>query len=469
MQRGRSRKALAPASALVVASYVALLVFLAVAMVLWGWELAGPPPTQVVVVLSLLGVTGAALREREVTRYVGVSFATVVFAAAIALAGPVGAVIVGFVSYAADINRQSLRTRAFNAGMSGCLGGIGALVYLLAGGVAPVPTATEPVDLLLRLTMPLVLGYLVMTLANAVLLAIMIRLANGGSLVLGVMQTLRQVHVGYLMHVLLGLLLVILWQPAGVGSFSAVLILGPLLLAQWTISRDADERRAHARTVSTLMGALELANPYSVGHSGRVATLCDRMAPRLGLSRDDAETVHYAALLHDLGLVATAPRLPRGSGSVDITYLAALTEHPEAGVRMLQDIDFLAPALPGILHHHERMDGRGYPAGIGHGDIPLFARMIAVADAFDSLTTTRSYRPALTPREGLDALRARVGSHLDPVVVQALEEALEREPWSETVIEDHVLASTGDVYDHDDPEVCDQYASWQPDAEDARR
>lgn len=418
--------------------------------------------------LSLLGATGAALRERELTPGMGVSFATVVFAAAIALAGPAGAVVVGFASYLADFHRQPLRVRLFNAGMSGCLGGTGALVYLLADGVTPVPVAAQPSDILVHLAVPLVLGYLVMTLANAVLLGIMFRLVRGGSVAAGAMQTLRQIRIGYLVQVLLGLLLVILWEPAGVGPASAVLILGPLLLAQWTLSRDADERRIHARTVSTLMGALELANPYSVGHSSRVADLCDRMAPGLGISGDDAETLHYAALLHDLGLMATAPRLPRGSGSVDITYLAAVVEHPEAGVRMLQDIDFLAPALPGILHHHERMDGRGYPAGITDAEIPLFARVIAVADAFDSLTTTRSYRPALTPRQGLDVLWSRVGTHLDPAVVRSLEEVLQQVPWVPTVIADAVLKSTGDVYDHDDPEVSDQHASWQPDSEGSR-
>jgi hypothetical protein len=433
-----------------------------------GLTAVDPPAWHFVAVLTALGATGASLRERELGPYLGVSFATVVLAAALALVGPGGAVVVGFLSYLADVRRQRLRTRLFNAGMTGCLGGVGGFVYVAAGGLTPIPVAISPREILVGVAGPLVLGYLVMTLINTLLIGVMARLVRGGPALRAAWEVLRSLGPGYLMHVVLGLLLVILWVPVEVGVFSAVLILGPLLLAQWTLSRDAAERRAHARTVSTLMGALELANPYSVGHSARVAELCDRMAPRLGIAGEDAEALLYAAHLHDLGLVATAPRLPRGSGPVDISYLAAVVEHPAAGVRMLEDIDFLAPALPGILHHHERVDGRGYPAGLVGEEIPLMARVIAVADAFDSLTTTRSYRPALTQREALGRMDSRAGSHLDARVVQALHEVLDASPWTPTIIDDAVLQRTGDVYDHDDPEVSDHYAAWQPDVESLR-
>lgn len=467
MKRGQGSTSAVPAPSWVT-PYVALVALASIGLAWYGWRFFAPPDWTAVAFLTLLCATGASLRERELGPSVGVSFATVVLAAAIALEGPGGAVVVGFVAYAADLRHQTLRTRLFNAAMAGAMGGVGGLLYVWSGGARPISAEITPGQIVLTVGVPLILGYVGMTLLNTLLIGVMVRLVRGNRVLSSTIETLRSLGLRYLVHVLLGLLLVILWEPAGVGPASAVLILGPLLLAQWTLSRDADERRIHARTVSTLMGALELANPYSVGHSARVADLCDRMAPGLGISGDDAETLHYAALLHDLGLMATAPRLPRGSGSVDITYLAAVVEHPEAGVRMLQDIDFLAPALPGILHHHERMDGRGYPAGITDAEIPLFARVIAVADAFDSLTTTRSYRSALTPRQGLDVLWSRVGTHLDPAVVRSLEEALQQVPWAPTVIADAVLKSTGDVYDHDDPEVSDQHASWQPDSEGSR-
>ncbi len=447
--------------------YVTVLILVAVGLG-WAGLMTYWPDWSTVAVLTFLGATGASLSERELGPHLGVSFGTVVLSAALALVGPGGAVVVGFLSYLFNVQPERLRTRLFNAAMTGILAGAGGFVYRAAGGHTPVKQDTLPEMIFLHVAVPLVIGYAVMTLINTLLIGVMIRLVQGGPVLASAWTVLRGLGWGYLLHVLLGLLLVILWEPVGIAEFSAVLILGPLLLVQWLLSRDASERRAHARTVSTLMAALELANPYSVGHSARVAALCERMGRSLGVSDSDAEILHYAALLHDLGLVATAPRLPRGSGPVNVTYLAAVVEHPEAGVRMLQDIDFLVPALPGILHHHERVDGRGYPAGLVGEEIPLAARIIAVADAFDSLTTTRSYRPALEQAEAMVELRSRGGSHLDPRVVQALEQSLEEKPWTPTLIADVVLHQTGDVYDHDDPVVSDRYASWQPEVEGTR-
>nr|WP_306238525.1 HD domain-containing phosphohydrolase [Ornithinimicrobium sp. HY1745] len=238
-----------------------------------------------------------------------------------------------------------------------------------------------------------------------------------------------------------------------------------MFIAQWTLSRDAVERRSHLRTVRTIVAALEEANPYSAGHSARVAELCDRIAPRVGIDTVGSEALHYAALLHDIGLIAAAPRVPRASGPVDVDYLVTITTHPEAGVRMLEGIDFLGGAMLGVLHHHERMDGRGYPTGLSGEDIPLFARVIAAADAFDSLTTTRSYRAALDQDKALEVLRARTGTHLDAAVVEALAEALATRRWWPTVIEDDVRSVVGDAHDHDDPLVSDLYAEWSPDGE----
>lgn len=466
MSKGQGRIGPAPVRVLATAyvtGVVAAALLLGWAGLAWGKD----PQWSTVVVLTGLGIVGASLREREIRQHVDVSFTTVVMAAALVLVGPLGATIVGAVTYLADLRRQRWRTRAFNTSMTACMGAIGGFAYEWCDGLSPPNSATAPWDIVAWVAVPMLVGYVAMAVLNALLIGIMGHLVQGGSVVSGTLDILRIMWPGYLLHALLGLLLVILWEPADVGAFSAVLILGPLLLAQWALSRDAAERRAHFRTVSTLMGALEVANPYSVGHSGRVAALCRRMAPDLGLTGEDVDTAYYAALLHDLGLVATAPRMPRGPGQIELSYLAAIVEHPESGRQMLEGIDFLAPALPGILHHHERWDGRGYPAGLAGAEIPLLARAIAVADAFDSLTTARSYRAALDAGEAIARLRDRAGTHLDPSVVQALDDSLQREVWEPTVIAQDVLDRAGDVYDHDDPEVGDHYAAWQPDVDEA--
>lgn len=467
--KGRSRSGAAP-SRVPVAAYVAALTLAALAFVLASVVLLEATPSwTVVVVLTLLGLLGVTLRERELGPHLGVSFATVVLAAALPLAGPAGAALIGYVSHLGDLRRQRIRTRLFNAAMTGCMGGAGGLVYLALGGTFPLEDQQlSPPDLLLSVAFPLGAGYVVMTVLNTVIIGIMAQLASGATAWQTASRTLRSLGPGYLTHAVIAFLFVVLWVPADVGAFSAALILAPLILAQWTLSRDAAERRSHARTVTTLVAALEAANPYSQGHSARVAELCRRMASRLGVSGDQAEELHFAALLHDIGLVAVTPRLPAAAPGHDLAYLVAISEHSEAGVRMLQDIEFLADALPGILHHHERMDGRGYPAGLEGDSIPLFARMIAVADTFDSLTTTRSYREALDQEAALAILRDRVGTHLDGEVVEALATALAERPWEPTLIQDDLRSALGEVNDHDDPVFSDRYADWSPEVEGAQ-
>jgi len=448
--------------------FVGVLSGLAVALGWWGLGFQQLVEWQAVVILSALGALGTNLREPEFGDHLEISFTTVVLAAAMVLAGPGGAVLVGYASILLDFRRGRLQSRLFNSAMTACMSGTGAVAYLAVGGLAVVPPGTTPVGILVGLVLPMLAGYLVSIAVNTVLIGVMVHLNHGSNVFAVALEVLRSLGVGYLLHVLVAILLVLLWDPVGLGAFSAVLIVVPLLLTQLAISRNADERRGHARTVGTLMGALEVATPYSIGHSARVAELSDRMASRLGVAGEDADALHFAALLHDLGLVSTSPQLPKGTSAGDVSYLAAIQEHPEAGVQMLADIDFLGPALPGILHHHERFDGLGYPAGLAGTDIHLFARVIAVADAFDSLTTNRSYRAEASGPEALAECWKRAGTHLDPEVVQALADALEETPWEPTRISDKTLAEVTDVNDHDDPAVSDEYAAWQPEGSEGR-
>lgn len=449
--------------------YIASVCTVALLLALVGWRRIDPSADwSAVVVLTVLGILGSSMRERDLGPHLGVSVATVILAAALPLTGPAGAVMVGFLSYLGGLRAQRLRTRLFNAGMTGAVGGVGGLVYDTVGGDHSPESTLLPLQLLVGVAVPLVLAYVTMTMLNTLLIGGMARFVSGARTMDVALRTFRRLGGGYLTHALIAFLFVVLWAPVGIGEFSAVLILGPMFIAQWTLTRDAGERRSHVRTVKTIVAALEEANPYSVGHSARVAELCDRMAPRVGIDAEDAEMLHYAALLHDIGLIAASPQLPRASGPVDVDYLAAITTHPEAGVRMLQGIDFLGGAVPGILHHHERVDGRGYPSGLAGDDIPLFARVIAVADAFDSLTTTRSYRDALDQDRAMQTLRSRAGTHLDAHVVDALGSALEARRWWPTVIEEGVRSLAGDAHDHDDPMVSDLYAEWSPDTEPVR-
>lgn len=459
---------------------IALLAVIAAGGAAWGWhQLGGRTGLEPSVVIPLvgLGMGGVLLRERNLGPHLGVSVASVVLSAAVALAGPLGAALVGLVSYLTDVRAQKLQTRFFNAAMTAAMGAVGGVVYLfLAGHV--VASADELGRPLVDVGLPLLLAYAAMTLLNVLSIGLMSAAVRGSHVLTSAIGALRSLGWGSLSQLIIGFLFVVLWAGAQIGPLSAFFVLGPLVVAHWTIGREALARREHQETVTSFVATLEQADPASVGHSSRVAELADGMAGILDLGAQQTEDLRYAALLHDIGLVTVRPELPSEVDPDDIAYLSAISGHPEAGVAVLRGMDFLTGALPAIAHHHERYDGRGYPAGLAGESIPLAARIIAVADAYDALTAHRD-KPWSDGDAALAELRTRAGTQFDPEVVEALAESLMRASRSTvpteaspvvpgrgpaTVAEGTVGRSHPGGWDHDHPSVSDTFAEWQPDA-----
>ena len=182
------------------------------------------------------------------------------------------------------------------------------------------------------------------------------------------------------------------------------------------------------------------------------------MAGSLSLSNQDTQSLRFAGMLHDIGKLAIPTRVLRRADGLSRAELANIATHSARGVEMVRDIEFLKGSTEAILHHHERMDGRGYPDGLVGDQIPLFARIIAVADAFDSLTTSRSHRDAYSVEDSVAELNRRAGDHLDPLIVAALERGLARQVWEPTRLEPGLMATAGSAFDHDDPAASDLMA-----------
>ena len=155
----------------------------------------------------------------------------------------------------------------------------------------------------------------------------------------------------------------------------------------------------------------------------------------LGIREDRVNALRYAGILHDVGKLGVPTKILQKTSGLSDDEFAMIQTHPLRGTEMLQDIEFLDEAFKGILHHHERVDGLGYPAGLRGEEIPEFARVIAVADAFDSMTSTRSYRGARTPEDAVGEIERCRGTQFDPIMVDALVQALHREPWVSTTLE----------------------------------
>ena len=184
------------------------------------------------------------------------------------------------------------------------------------------------------------------------------------------------------------------------------------------VTRFTEQRAMFLGTLKAMISAVDAKDPYTCGHSERVALLARKLSRAVGMSEPDVETYHFAGLVHDVGKIGVPEAVLCKSGKLDDAEFAWIKRHPEIGHRILKDIPAMQVVLPGVLHHHERWDGNGYPHRLAGEQIPFMARVLAVADTFDAMSSNRSYRSAL-PRERIVAeLRRCAGAQFDPALVE---------------------------------------------------
>jgi len=179
-------------------------------------------------------------------------------------------------------------------------------------------------------------------------------------------------------------------------------------------------RRSICQSLLGLANALEAKDPYTRGHSERVGAWSRRLGVILGIPSDEVETVTQAGLLHDIGKIGVPEAVLRKRAGLAPEEWALMRQHPIIGAQIVAPFEFFAGGTLVIRHHHERWDGTGYPDGLAAGAIPFGARIVAVADVFDALTSDRPYRAALSRDAALAYLAAEAGHTLDADVVAAL-------------------------------------------------
>ena len=170
--------------------------------------------------------------------------------------------------------------------------------------------------------------------------------------------------------------------------------------------------------LATFSTALEARDPYLRGHSARVTAFAESMARMLGWAGERLDVLRLGGSLHDVGKIAVSPRVLRKPGPLTEEELAQIRRHPVTGARLVECFDDFEPALPYVLHHHERWDGSGYPHGLRGETIPVEARLLGVADAFDAMTSKRAYRSALSVEQALTELKRCAGTQFDPELAQ---------------------------------------------------
>lgn len=183
-------------------------------------------------------------------------------------------------------------------------------------------------------------------------------------------------------------------------------------------------RNTYYETIRALAHALEMRDSYTHGHSERVARFAKRIARKLELEPLQMEVLEQAALLHDIGKIGIRDSVLHKNGQLNGREREDIERHPVIGDNILHPVGFLNDALLAVLHHHEHFDGSGYPSGLAGEDIPLVARIIAVADTFDAMTSNRPYRKALSKEVAINEIVRQSGTQFDPVVVEAFIETI---------------------------------------------
>jgi HD-GYP domain-containing protein (c-di-GMP phosphodiesterase class II) len=170
--------------------------------------------------------------------------------------------------------------------------------------------------------------------------------------------------------------------------------------------------------LSMLTRAIEARDPYTRGHSTRVTALAELVALRLGWGEERLKSLRIGGRLHDIGKLAVPDAVLAKEGRLDADELAQIQEHPKIGAKLILRMAALRDAIPYVLYHHERWDGTGYPSGKAGEEIPVEARVLAVADAFDAMTSDRPYRPALSHDEALAEVERCAGTQFDPEIAR---------------------------------------------------
>lgn len=200
--------------------------------------------------------------------------------------------------------------------------------------------------------------------------------------------------------------------------------------------------------IRAMISAIDAKDVYTCGHSDRVATTGRLIAEQLGLSALDSERLFMSGLLHDIGKIGIPDSVLHKPGKLDEQEFAIIKRHPEIGFSILKHLPQLQHVLPGVLHHHEAVDGSGYPHGLKGDAIPLFGRILAVADAFDAMTSDRPYRSGMSVEKAVNILKDGAGTQWDARMVAAFLEVLPliqaTTPESGTRVKDLLSETNGD-------------------------
>ena len=335
--------------------------------------------------------------------------------------GPLFAICVTFIGeILGDIfNRKMIWYKTiFNASQYALSAGVAGIVYQKLGGVVGLVNISNYI-------IPAAICAISYFLINSSLFMIVISLAEGVPILSVWKNRIRGIIATYIALAPIGFVMALVYTSIGV--WGIILFFFPLFLARRSFELYTKMRKMYLETIRALAAAIDAKDPYTKGHSERVAETSVALAQELNLSGRDIENIEYTALLHDIGKIGIADSILGKKDSLTSQEFDKIKEHTIMGANIIEPIDFLKNSYWAIYHHHERYNGGGYPDGLKAKDIPLCARIIGVADAYDAMGSDRPYRKKLSKEKILKEFTEQSGKQFDPQIVNGLMLILKRE------------------------------------------
>ncbi len=345
--------------------------------------------------------------------------------AALVYAGPIGIAVVAGVT---GVSVQELREHKppllmlGNVAQLSLSAATAGWVFLAAGG-EPLQSMAAPASNLPAVIIASAAATSAFFAVNLLLITVGISIntrTHPGEVLLALQPTAYWVSL--LVLALLGLTVAYLYALQS--WFGILLLVLPFAMARRTFRVYVELTEAYSSTVRSLVTAIEAKDPYTRGHSERVAKYAHAIAGHMGLPQSDVQVLERAALLHDVGKIGISLDTLVSPEGLSEDEIRAIRRHPVLGADLVTDVDFLHDIVDVVRCHHERCDGGGYPDGMIGEDIPLLARILAAADAFDAMTSDRAYRPGMPFDQAVDELRRVAGEQLDERVIASFVEVL---------------------------------------------
>ena len=384
----------------------------AAAMAWWAWTLQTRPFDYLVPLMLVASLISESLAV-AIPGGGSISLSYPLAVATTLTVGPGYAALVVFVSNAPDLlarPRSSWDRLLFNTSQVVLGVAIPGVAFTLLGGT--IPGAGRPLTIL-----PLVVVAILGIAINFAFFGMALNILSGESARLVWARVFSWMSPSQLVLGFVGIAIAVIIRA--IGGVGLALFVVPLIVARQTYQQSIRLRGAYADTVGSMVAALEAKDIYTKGHSLRVAEYAVLISKALELAPAAIARIEYAALLHDLGKVGVSRRVLDKQASLTADEYDEIKRHPAIGAHILSDVPYLADLVHIIAAHHERLDGSGYGQGLEGAAIPFESRILAVADAYDAMTSARPYRGAMSHEAAMDQLLQGRGTQFDEDVVTA--------------------------------------------------